>query len=141
MTGKLATTLSVLLLLIFVALAGPACKAAAQQIEANNYGGIAYLSGGIGLDEREQMERMGEGYNLKLIFALQQGNFVSDVKVTITDGSGKVLLDAVSDGPWLYAKLPAGAYTIAATHSGQTISKPAKVGASGRTQVSFVWAR
>ncbi len=139
MTGKLATTLSVLL--VFVALAGPACKAAAQQIEAKNYGGITYMSGGIGLDEREQMERLGEGYNLKLIFAVQQGNFVSDVQVTITDGSGKALLDAVSDGPWLYAKLPVGAYTIAVTHLGQTISKPAKVGASGRTQVSFVWAR
>lgn len=141
MTGKLATMLNIPLLLVFVALAGPVCKAVAQEIEAKNYGGIAYMSGGIGLDEREQMERMGEGYNLKLIFAVQQGNFVSDVQVTITDGSGKTLLAAVSDGPWLFAKLPAGAYTIAATHLGQTISKPAKVGASGRTQVSLVWAR
>lgn len=141
MTGKLATMLSVLLLLVFVALAGPACKAVAQQIEAKNYGGVAYLSGGIGLDEREQMERMGGGYNLKLIFAVQQGNFVSDVQVSVTDGSGQTVLAVVADGPWLYAKLPAGAYAIAATYLGQTINKPAKVGASGRTQVSFVWAR
>ena len=141
MTGKLATKVSIFFLLVFVSFSGPVCNALAQGIEAKNYGGIAYMSGGIGLDEREQMVKMEQSYNLKLIFAVQQGNFLTGVHVTITDSSGKTLLNAVSDGPWFYAALPAGTYTVAATNQGQTISKAARVVASGRTPVSFVWAK
>ncbi len=141
MTGKLATKVSVFFLLVFVSFSGPAGNAVAQEIAAKTYDGIAYMSGGIGLGEREQMEQMEQNYNLKLIFAVQQGNFLSGVHVTITDKSGKTLLNAVSDGPWFFVKVPAGTYTVAATNQGQTISKAARVGASGRTPVSFVWAK
>jgi len=112
----------------------------AQSVEVKNYGGVSYISGGIGMGEREELEAMGQNYDLKLVFAIQQGNYLSDVKVVIKGSSGNVALEAVSDGPWLYAQLPAGTYNVSATTMGKTITKVARVNARSRTQLNFVWA-
>jgi len=121
-------------------LSGMVSMASAQSIEVQNYGGVSYISGGIGLDEREELEMIGRSYNLKLIFSVQQGNFLSDVQVVITGSGGNTALQAVSNGPWFYAQLPPGTYTVSATTLGKTFRKTARVGSGGRTQLSFVWA-
>ncbi len=110
-----------------------------QSLEIKNYDGVPYLTGGIGLGEREEMEALTRDYNIKLVFAVQQGNYLSNVAVMVTSSTGGKVLEAVSDGPWLYANLPPGTYTVAATTLGKTISKGARVTAGGRTQLNFVW--
>ncbi|MGA7874325.1 MAG: hypothetical protein WCA08_01580 [Desulfoferrobacter sp.] len=111
----------------------------AQSVEVKNYGGVSYISGGIGMGEREELEAMGQNYDLKLVFAIQQGNYLSDVKVMIKGSSGNSVLEAASDGPWFYAQLPAGTYHVSATTMGKTITKVARVTAGRRTQLNFVW--
>jgi hypothetical protein len=82
--------------------------------------GITYLTGGIGQDQVQAMRAEArEGYNLQLVFATQtSGEYVANVKVTISDAKGETLIDAVSDGPGFYAKLPVGHYKISAENRG-----------------------
>ena len=118
---------------------GVASNVSAQPIEEMHYGGVPYISGGIGLDEREQLETMGRNYDLKLVFAVQQGNYLSNVNVAIKGSSGKVVLEGVSNGPWFYADLPTGTYRISATAMGKTITKTAGVTEGRRTMLNFLW--
>ena len=66
-------------------------------IEKQEYQGIPYLSGGVGVDEREAIAAMGKDYSLKLMFAIKGGEYLSDVKVEISDSIGKKVLEAVAD--------------------------------------------
>jgi hypothetical protein len=76
------------------------------------------LSGGVGVEEREQMmQRYGE-YNLHLGFAEQSGQYVAGVQVTARDASGAVVLSEMTEGPLLFAKLPPGAYRVTASFGG-----------------------
>lgn len=107
--------------------------------EAKTYKGITYLSGGIGLDELEALSHMGQDYALKLGFAERAGNYLSDVEVRIKDAGSNTILEAVSQGPWFFAKLPTGQYTILATTRGITHQHVARVTAHGQTSFYFYW--
>jgi len=104
------------------------------------YKGISYISGGIGLDERERLTNMGKNYSLKLVFAVKSREYLSDVRVKIQDNRGKKVLDAVSEGPWFYADLPTGKYTVSASLSGREKQSAANV-VKGKTQTTlrFYW--
>lgn len=81
---------------------------------------LPYLSGGVGYDERARMEAMKSQYNLRLLFAISgAGSYLSGVKVRIQDIAGTTLLDAISNGPWLYAQLAPGNYVLTLDHEGQ----------------------
>ena len=82
-----------------------------QVLHAQDY---IVWSGGIGLDERETAPKDGT----RLVFFAEEGKFVADVKVQVTDAAGKLLVDTVIDGPWLILKLPAGRYRVQAQVNG-----------------------
>lgn len=82
--------------------------------------GFRYMSGGVGLDEREIMESWGAGYNVKLAFAELSGHYLSGVKVIVEDQNGKEVVNMTSNGPWLYGQLTPGTYTVKATFEGET---------------------
>lgn len=77
--------------------------------------GFPYMSGGFGVEEREQMDKWGGEYNLKLSFAEKSGAYLADVKVVIVDEKGNEVLNTAVRGPWFYIKLPAGKYDVKAT--------------------------
>ena len=103
-------------------------------------GGISYVSGGVGDDSIIKLNTLAGQFNLKLVFALQSGNYVSDVQVAIADAKGKTLLDATSTGPWFLAKLPAGNYQIVATFEGKAVKRSVTVGKAKLQTVDFRWA-
>jgi hypothetical protein len=103
------------------------------------YQGIPSLSGGIGEEERETLRRLAREYNVQLIFAAKEGHYVAEVHVTIADERGSTVLEAVSEGPWLYTKLPAGTYTIMAQVNGQTQRRVVHVGQQHQTPPQFYW--
>ena len=88
-------------------------------VEQREYQGIPYVSGGIGSDEREKLAAIGKNYSLKLVFAIKGGEYLADVKVEISDSIGKKVIDAVADGPWFFANLPPGKYTVTVTMMGK----------------------
>ena len=83
---------------------------------------------------------MQKDFNLKMVFTNKAGEYLSDVKVTIIDSSGRVLLDAVTDGPLLMTKLQAGRYRIDATFDGKSERRNVAVTANRLTSVGFQWA-
>ena len=103
-------------------------------------GAIRYVSGGVGGESLEQLAAMARDFNVKLVFALASGDYLSDVRVLIADAQGHTLLDTVADGPWLLVRLPAGKYRIAATLGSQQQQREVSVGATQSTTVDFRWA-
>ena len=100
-------------------------------------GGLSFVSGGIGLESRQSLT--GD-FNLKLVFALKSGEYVSDVRVAIADAAGKSVLDTTSDGPWFLAKLPAGSYQISATFEGNAVRRKITVDAAKLRTIDLRWA-
>ncbi len=102
-------------------------------------GGVSYVSGGVGTDSIERLNALARDFNLKLVFALSSGSYVSDVKVVIADAAGKTVLDTTSEGPWLLTRLPAGNYQIVATLSGNPVKRQVAVGAAALSTIDFRW--
>ncbi len=102
------------------------------------YEGVHYMTGGIGLDERAAMSSVAGNYTLKLMFAVKEGNYVSDVGVVIRNAKGDTVLRAVTDGPWMLVKLGKGDYKITASYGEKNIVRNVK--ATGSLQrVVFAW--
>ena len=103
-------------------------------------GRMSYVSGGVGTDSIDRLSSLAGDFNLKLVFALKSGAYVSDVRVTIADAAGKTLLDTTSEGPWFLAKLPVGNYQIVATFAGNVVKRQIAVGAAKLRTIDFRWA-
>lgn len=110
-----------------------------SQPQVKSYNGIPYVSGGIGIEERESVWALGKEDNLVLSFALQNKEYLGGAKVLIKDGKGKKVLQAESDGPLFFAKLPAGNYTVEATAMRKTLGQVAHISPKERTRVYFTW--
>jgi len=107
--------------------------------EVKSYNGISYVSGGIGFDERKALNTVGKDYSLKLIFARVGGAYVAMVDVTIRDNRERIVFKAMSRGPWLYADLPSGAYTVIAESKGDRLEKEITIDNSTQTEARFYW--
>ena len=108
-------------------------------VQPKHYGSVPYLSGGVGLDEREVLNQTGRDYNLKLSFALTSRNYLGDVAVEIRDSAGRVALEAISEGPWFFAKLPPGRYTVVVKCNENTQQKAVQVSGMGQRVPNFFW--
>jgi uncharacterized membrane protein YvbJ len=77
------------------------------------------MSGGIGVEERNQMRQAAKSYNLGLSFAGKSRSYLTDVSVVINDDKGQQVLSSANTGPWFYVQLPPGKYTVKATYNGK----------------------
>ena len=136
--SKLFTPVMAAIMLGAVALV-PAANAGSDE-SVQTSGGVSFVSGGVGTDSIDRMSSLARDFNLKLVFALKSGDYVSDVKVTIANASGKTLVDATSDGPWFMTKLPAGNYKVVATFDGKAEQRSVAVGGEKLRTVDFRWA-
>jgi len=80
--------------------------------------GLVYLSGGIGEDEAAAFRRVSPSYSLRLTFTGKRGEFLAEVDTRIYKPDGKQIFEAISDGPFMYIKLPEGKYRVVATANG-----------------------
>lgn len=129
-------TITIITLSALMLAAGLQQAAAAEPASRN---GIAYVSGGIGANAEEKLRAQRSAYNLMLVFTLNEGNYLADVKVTLANARGGTLLEHVADGPYFMAKLPAGQYTISATHAGKTQTRRVSVAGKGLTAAYLRW--
>lgn len=89
-------------------------------VDARATQGLAYTSGGVGIDERTRMAAENSDYNLKLVFANTRGEYLDEVNVWIKDQHGKDIVRSTTDGPWFYVKLPPGKYSVDVSFDGKT---------------------
>jgi len=92
---------------------------------------IRTLSTGVGKEERVHHE----GYSLLIIFSESKGPLIADVTLKITGQGGATVLEAVSEGPWFYAGLPAGTYRVQATRKGGAQRSQSVTVAAGEQKV------
>lgn len=108
-------------------------------IETMQYEATTYMSGGFGSDERKALRAMGRNFSLKLVFAAKNGDYLSAVKVIVKDQRGEIWLEAVSEGPWFYVKLPRGKYQVQAAYKDRMIKKAATISPPKQTSLSYYW--
>lgn len=101
-------------------------------------GGVHFVSGGIGIEERAWLASHAREFNTHLTFAVvPSGEFVADVHVQISDAAGKHVLDATANGPQMFVQLPEGHYQVVATHDGQVITRALMVTGKRSERVTF----
>ncbi len=106
-------------------------------------GSVSFVSGGIGSDESEAMKRAASRYSISIEMASTarpRAEYVADVKIDIRDQRGTTVLSTTSEGPFLLAKLPPGAYTISAARNGKSQERKVVVGSGPHPRVKFSFA-
>ena len=124
---------------LFVLAAGPVFAGSSTGLQAQTDKGIPYVSGGFGMEERENLRAMSQDDNLELSFAAQNGNYLGGAKILIKNAGGKEILKTDSDGPLFFTRLPAGQYMIEATALGKALEQVVHVPSKGHVQVYFTW--
>ena len=103
-------------------------------------GEVTYVSGGVGSDSVQAMREIERGYNLRLMFAVEgSGEYLADVRVKLVDAKGRTVLDAVSDGPYFFAKVPPGRYQVVAETEGDAKTRAVDISPGGAVSQSFYW--
>lgn len=123
-----------------ILLAGAGAITPSGAVEVRTFGEISYVTGGIGVQSREEMMPVRGHYNLRLLFAYTTGSYLADIAVTVADTAGSTLLETVSDGPYLWARMAPGRYRVTVSHAGEAQTRHVNVPASGAADVSFFWA-
>jgi hypothetical protein len=132
------TVLTVVTLVSVLALQlGPA--AAGDGLEVKSYNGTTYVSGGAGEDERQALQSVAGGYPLKIVGALSTGDYVADARIVIRNARGEKVLDARTDGPWLFARLAPGVYQVESVYGGEMRRQTVRIGNTGQTVVMMRW--
>jgi hypothetical protein len=128
-----------LIVLCMCASVGYAQTDESSTVQPKHYGNVPYLSGGVGSDEREALSQAARDYNLKLSFAATSGNYLGDVAVEVRDSAGRIVLEAPSDGPWFFAKLPPGRYTVVVKDKEKSQTKTVQLSEKKQTVLNFFW--
>jgi hypothetical protein len=125
-----------------LAVCGPAL-AAADGLPYNDIqsapGGVSFVAGGIGAEAQERLNARADDFNLKLVFTVEEGNYIADVDVAVRDSAGRTVIEETADGPFFMAKLPAGRYRVSATYDGKTRTRSIQVGEQGLRTAYLRW--
>lgn len=118
----------------------PTAASARSEEVATAPSGVTFVSGGISSDAVDRLRSMERDFNLKMVFASSNGEYLSDVKVQVTDPSNRVVLDTTTEGPWLLAKLPAGSYQVSASYGRATERRTVAVAPASLKTLDFRWS-
>lgn len=142
MKSKL-TALVVSITLMALAVASPVSRADTVYLpSATTQGAVSYITGGVGEDEAAAFKRAAAEYPLELLFAQKaqpKDVYLADVKVVIRDRSGKPVLETITEGPFLLARIPAGRYQIEAEFGGATKRQAVEIHPGKHRRAVFVW--
>ena len=124
-----------------LALGAAYCSAATLPPVQKN-GTLEFISGGIGQDESRAIEKASRTWPLTLEFAAKdqhRADFAADVNVVIRDAKGHALLQTVSTGPFVLARLSPGRYDVDATLGGKTLHEKVQVKAGQNFRAELMW--
>ncbi|MGI4813167.1 MAG: carboxypeptidase regulatory-like domain-containing protein [Janthinobacterium lividum] len=114
-------------------------QAAQGMPETQQQGDVSFVSGGVGLDESHALRAAAGHWPLSLQFIGPGREYVSDVRVRITDGQGNEVLNTDSHGPYMLVRLHPGHYTIHAKHGDAEQTRTVDVSGAGSAKASFSW--
>lgn len=139
--GSLKSGLRTAALVLCAAL--PAAPLLAESVADNvvrtSQSPIAWMSGGVGDEERGEMLGVAANYNVHLVFSEQRGAYLANVPFSVGRPDGSEIHSGISDGPLLYLQLPPGSYRVSAQINDVWQSKRIRVNQGGRiTRLSFI---
>ena len=108
-------------------------------LQAQQQGNITFVSGGAGTEDRDALRQVENQYNLRLLFATRNGNYLAGIAVTLNDMRGNAVLDTIAEGPIFYAHVPPGRYRLTVSNQGQSQSRDISIG-NGAVRQDFYWA-
>jgi len=111
--------------------------------QARELDGIPFITGGKTPEEADAVKRAAQEWPLEVVFEEQDRGTdrkLERMPITITDASGKVVFDGLSEGPILLARLPRGHYIVTTRWDAWTFSRPVTIGEE-RQRVVFDWKR
>jgi len=108
-------------------------------LQAQQQGNITFVSGGAGDEDRDALKQVESQYNLRLLFAARNGNYLANIAVSLSDARGNAVLDTIADGPIFYARVPPGRYRLTVSNQGQAQSRDISIG-NGAVRQDFYWA-
>jgi len=101
--------------------------------------GIAYLSGGIGMDERAEMQKVRNDYSLLVTISAKTGEYLGRARVTIVGANDAIVLETTMDGPMLLVNLRPGKYALRVNSGAVTKMVTTTIGANGHSEAALVW--
>lgn len=111
----------------------------AAALPAKQYRGIDYVTGGVGEDEAAALRAVASRYSMRARFTSSSGEFLSGVKVLVSQVNGALIFVATTDGPYLYAQIPSGHYRISAVSNGVERASDINVPSRGGVNVALTW--
>ena len=113
----------------------PATPGTAPTPSVQRVGGVEYLNGGAGEEERAAMNTQRGAFPLRIVFSEPGGAYVVADHVDVSRGNAKVL-GVDKAGPLLMLKLAPGEYAVDTSYLGRTTRRQVRVGAEG-TQLDW----
>lgn len=108
--------------------------AASPNDQVQTFEGQRFACTGVGNDA--QNDPRWDDFPLKMVFTNDDGDYLGDVSVTLSNEAGDVVLAAQCAAPWLVANLQDGSYSATLVARGQyDRSVDFTVGGAGQTQV------
>ena len=95
-------------------------------------GGIDYISGGAGEEDRTAMTTQQARFPFKVVLSAAGGEYLVADKLSVATPQGE-LLTVRNAGPIVMMKLAPGQYTLEATWKGRTERRSVSVGAPAQT--------
>jgi hypothetical protein len=120
---------------VIVTVASPAAFA----LTTNTANGISYLTGGITLDERQEMSDQRKNFSLLLKLAAKSGKYLGDSSVMVTNAKNAVVFEGATDGPWLFMNLPAGNYKVTVKNGDVSQSQKISIEKNAHRDVTMYW--
>ncbi len=105
-------------------------------------GSVAYLSGGIGQSEAAMMRNVAKDYQLEIVFIQKlktREELLAGIHLQVQDSHRDLVLDIVTDGPYLLANLPQGKYLVTAERNGDVKEQWVNVDTKKHQKVVFWW--
>lgn len=106
-------------------------------------GGVEYMCGGKGQAEVAFMQTVAPRWAATLEFAVsngQRGVFTERAQVQVRDKyNGRMVMEALSQGPFMLTRLEPGAYDVDVTLGGLTLTQSVTVIAGVPTRALFLW--
>ena len=130
--ARIALGLGLALIVTCAALAQTAAPVpgAAPPPTVQRAGGIDYLSGGAGEEERAAMTAQQSGFPLRIVFSQRDGAYAVADRVQLSRGGAQVA--AIDNaGPFLMLKVAPGDYAVETSFAGRTERRQVRVAAGG----------
>jgi len=126
-------------LLLLLALLGAPAMGQSTGLSADAR--IGHVCGGVGADSFEGIEAQRDLANLAILLtAGARGEYLADVALSVTGAALPAPITLSGEGPLCLFRLPAGRYTVRATHGDQVRAQEVKIG-EGRVEIQLRFSR